>query len=254
MVVGCRPFAHLQLWAHPLTKHISSSTACSSRSTYVPLHIDDHMVWSHCCILWAWHHVSQILLCADALRCLHKAIGYYTDMGRLGMAARNLRVSKPVQYTAVLLPRNPAVQAYCPHMQSLWPVAWFINRLLYGHTLRSASANQWCILLYNRLLSGCHWIQVCNCMSWVRACTVRSLLCMHLNLYFSCSFCHWAYYCQQVIVQRFATPHQAGNFVGLSAVNILLLQFQLCCYNFSCVCYAGCGRDTREGWAQGRVY
>ena len=30
---------------------------------------------------------------ADALRCLHKAVGYYTDLGRLGMAARNLRVS-----------------------------------------------------------------------------------------------------------------------------------------------------------------
>ncbi len=35
------------------------------------------------------HTVSH----ADALRCLHKAVGYYTDLGRLGMAARNLRVS-----------------------------------------------------------------------------------------------------------------------------------------------------------------
>ncbi len=33
---------------------------------------------------------------ADALRCLHKAVGYYTDLGRLGMAARNLRVSVPI--------------------------------------------------------------------------------------------------------------------------------------------------------------
>ncbi|DBA73301.1 hypothetical protein WJX77_003916 [Trebouxia sp. C0004] len=28
---------------------------------------------------------------SNALRCLHKAVGYYTDLGRLGMAARNLR-------------------------------------------------------------------------------------------------------------------------------------------------------------------
>lgn len=33
-----------------------------------------------------------LVLLADALRCMHKAIGYYTDLGRLGMAARNLRV------------------------------------------------------------------------------------------------------------------------------------------------------------------
>jgi len=36
-----------------------------------------------------FHTVSH----ADALRCLHKAVGYYTDLGRLGMAARNLWVS-----------------------------------------------------------------------------------------------------------------------------------------------------------------
>jgi hypothetical protein len=35
----------------------------------------------------------HLMLHADALRCLHKAVGYYTDLGRLGMAARNLRVS-----------------------------------------------------------------------------------------------------------------------------------------------------------------
>ena len=35
--------------------------------------------------------------CADALRCMHKAIGFYTDLGRLGMAARNLRVRPTAQ-------------------------------------------------------------------------------------------------------------------------------------------------------------
>lgn len=30
--------------------------------------------------------------CADVLRALHKAVEYFTDMGRLSMAAKNLRV------------------------------------------------------------------------------------------------------------------------------------------------------------------
>ncbi len=38
-------------------------------------------------------HLFHTVSHADALRCLHKAVGYYTDLGRLGMAARNLRVS-----------------------------------------------------------------------------------------------------------------------------------------------------------------
>ncbi|KAL3134901.1 hypothetical protein ABBQ32_007867 [Trebouxia sp. C0010 RCD-2024] len=39
---------------------------------------------------------------SNALRCMHKAIGYYTDLGRLGMAARNLREVAETQEKAGL--------------------------------------------------------------------------------------------------------------------------------------------------------
>ncbi len=34
----------------------------------------------------------SLCVCADVLRALHNAVEYYTEAGRLGMAAKNLRV------------------------------------------------------------------------------------------------------------------------------------------------------------------
>lgn len=40
------------------------------------------------------HHINMLtyLCCADVLRALHNAVEFYTEAGRLGMAAKQLRV------------------------------------------------------------------------------------------------------------------------------------------------------------------
>ena len=53
------------------------------------------MLRGHHGVMFPYHkHGAYTSLCpADVLRVLHNAVAYYTEAGRLGMAAKQLRVS-----------------------------------------------------------------------------------------------------------------------------------------------------------------